>query len=464
MRKLYLIALLLAVIALSVASYENSRLTEALATSNGNNGGHRASENVPQAAVQADSQAFLQRVLLTPFSSESEKELRGLLTDIRHEFKGKFTANVPTKLIPKALTLAEVEVVPVHTLHPEIVDLSAKPICGNGVAEGGEKCGEPGLSCPEGETCENCKCKTSDTEEPPPGRTCTPTNQVNYNVTQVNGAQAGSGAGVMIAVLDTGVDTDHLDLVNRLKVCKDATKGRGIKNGCEDKNTVAHGTHSAGVVAADGGTDSLGLFGVAPGADLMIIKVCGGGGGGGCFTDDIAAAIDFAGQNGAQIVNMSFGGSTESRLIRDAIARNPNLLYIASAGNSGPGANTIGYPGANPNVVAVAANDSGKVIASFSSRGIDDGNDATIVEREVELSAGGVAVESTNNDGCYSPLSGTSFSSPTVAGLAAKVWQGSASATRAYLVSLATDITQANGGGAGVGFDTASGYGLPVAP
>ncbi len=401
-----------------------------------------------------------QRVLVTPASAEAERKLRGLITDVRHEFEGKFTANVPKGLLKSLEGLAEVQEVPIYHPHRTDVSLSAKPICGNGVGEGGEKCGEPGLSCSEGFECENCKCIETSGGEEPPTRTCTPYNQVNYYVTQVNGGQSAAGDGVTVAVLDTGIDTDHPDLTGRIVDCKDASK-RGIRKGCADIDSVAHGTHVAGVIAADSGSDGLGLIGVAPGADLMILKVCGPSG---CYTDDIAAAIDYAGQNGADIINMSLGGSTESILIRNAIARNPNVLYVASAGNSGPEEGSIEYPGANPSVIAVAANDSSLTVADFSSRGITDGDDNSIVAREVELSAGGVFIESANNDGCYSYLSGTSFSSPTVTGLAAKVWQGNAEATRNYLTSIASDIISANGGGAGIGYDIASGYGLPVAP
>lgn len=401
--------------------------------------------------------AAFKRLLLKPKSEENNEKLRFLLEDIQHEFRGQFTANVPYVLFDEVMSLAKVEEVPLHYLHEST--LAARPVCGNGIIDRGEKCGEEGLSCAEGQTCENCKCKKGGGSEPPAGKSCTPENQFEYNVIQVNGGQTGAGTGVTVAILDTGIYIDHPDLVNRIKFCNDATK-RGIRTGCTDRDSVAHGTHVAGIIGADGGTDDLGQKGVAPGVDLMIIKVCGNAG---CFADDIAAAINFAAQNGADIINMSFGGPTESSLIKQAIEDNPGILYIASAGNSGPNPNTIEFPGANPNVVAVAANDSNKIIAEFSARGIDDGDDAIIVEREVELSAGGVLIESTNKDGCYSKLSGTSFSAPTLAGLAANVWQGNASDTRNFLITITEDLTQADGDGAGVGFDIASGYGLPVA-
>lgn len=107
---------------------------------------------------------------------------------------------------------------------------------------------------------------------------------------------------------------------------------------------------------------------------------------------------------------MSLGGDTESSLIKDAMNRNLHILYVAAAGNDGPSEGSIDYPAANPNVIAVAAIDSTKTVASFSSRGIDDGDDAVISAREVELSAAGVSVQSTWNDGGYNTISGTSMS------------------------------------------------------
>lgn len=404
-------------------------------------------------AVQVDSGAVLselfspeelppghQRVLLTSKSADAEQELRGRPdVQIRHEFDGAFSANVPAASITSLRRLATVT--PVGIARVTQSESNARPVCGDGICQGSET-----------RTC------AADCAPTPPTRTCSPTRQREYNVLDVNGGQLGSGAGVHVAVLDTGT-LDHQDLVSNITSCRDATRP-SIRDGCRDRSVNGHGTHVAGVVGANGSSDGLGSFGVAPSSSLLVIKTCNRRLV--CFNDDIAAGIDEAARLGADIVNMSFGGS-QSPLISAAIARHPGMLFIASSGNDGLFFGTIAYPAANPAVVGVGAHDANRAVADFSSPGaVDDGNDLTIVEGEIEFSAGGVNVEATHNDGCYTQISGTSFSAPTVSGLAAKLWTGSAATTRAMLVTVAQDI--ASGPNTTVGYDTGSGYGVPAAP
>jgi subtilisin len=153
---------------------------------------------------------------------------------------------------------------------------------------------------------------------------------------------------------------------------------------------------------------------------------------------------------------MSLSGDTQSSLIKGAIDRNPDLLFVAAAGNDGPTFGSIDYPAAYYKVIAVGAIDSTGSVPYFSSRGINDG-DYVVEEREVEFGAPGVWVESTYINGCYIYGAGTSMATPHVAGLAAKVWQGSAASTRSYLQSIAEDIWTA-------GDDIATGFGLPISP
>lgn len=260
------------------------------------------------------------------------------------------------------------------------------------------------------------------------------------------------GLGVDVAVLDTGVYKSHLDLSRRVGQCKDFTGRVAVKDGsCDDKN--GHGTHVAGTILADGGTDNLGIYGMAPGAKLFAYKVCGTSGS--CWADDIAMAIQTAADNSAEIISMSLGSNTESSLIRDAVsyAVGKNVLIVAAAGNDGPALGSIDYPGANVNVVAVGAIRSDESVPDWSSRGINNG-DYIISEKEVEFGAPGVAVESTWIGGKYNTISGTSMATPHISGLAAKLWQGSAASTRAYLHSIARDIYFS-------GDDPATGFGLP---
>ena len=304
-------------------------------------------------------------------------------------------------------------------------------------------------------------------------RLAIPSTQVPYGIKMIYGnatlAPSGisGGAGVTVAVLDTGT-VQHFDFTraNGSKVvtdCVDFSNRRSdqIEGSCSDGH--GHGTHVIGTVAAAGGSDGLGIFGVAPNANIYAYKVLSDSGSG--YADDIARAIYTAADRGANVISMSLGGSSGSSLYLDAIryANSKGVLVIAAAGNSGPNPDTIGYPAGYKEVVAVAALNADEVVAYFSSRGITDGNDNSIVDREVEVSGPGRSTISTYKDGKYYTMSGTSMATPHIAGLAAKMWNG-ASNTRSWLVSRAQshDITTAEQiDNAGTGYDIASGYGLP---
>jgi len=281
-----------------------------------------------------------------------------------------------------------------------------------------------------------------------------------YNNTFILEKTSG-GEDVNVAILDTGITKTHRDLEARVKECKDFTAVKiAITDGkCEDKN--GHGTHIAGIIAADGGSDGLGIYGVAPAANLFAYKVCGTNGS--CWSDDIAMAIKVAADQGANIINLSLGSDSESSLIAEAVsyAIDKDVLIIAAAGNDGPELGSIDYPAANPGVVAVGAFDVNNDIAEWSSRGINSKTNPEIInEGDIEFAAPGVIIESTWKDGGYVILSGTSMATPHVAGLAAKLWQKNAddpdSATREFLRSegFITDLFPPNN-------DDASGFGFP---
>jgi subtilisin len=384
---------------------------------------------------------------LFPHYVISENPLLKAWLGVKHQFPKAFSTDL-SKTQLKILKILGVKTEPV-----QIYYLSGRPICGNGIIEGGEKCGEPGLpDCPEGYRCENCKCVAA----------CYPDSQYPWGILKVNGGSGGFG--VTTAVLDTGVDTDHPDLQKNIIDCVTmVTRFVPDTKSCEDGH--GHGTHVSGTVLANGGPEGLGIYGVAPEANLMAIKVCDRKGW--CYGDDIAAGIYYAtdGPDGipqtgdeANIINMSLGGDEPDSQILAAIdyAVENGLLVVAAAGNDGPEDGSIDYPGAYVKVIAAGAIDVYENVPDWSSRGVNDG-DYIIEEREVEFGTPGVSIESTYNDGCYTYMSGTSMAAPHVTGLAAKLWQGSASDTRSYLQSIARDIWE-------TGDDTATGFGLPVAP
>ncbi|MDX1805489.1 MAG: S8 family serine peptidase [Paenisporosarcina sp.] len=305
-----------------------------------------------------------------------------------------------------------------------------------------------------------------------------PTHQTPWGIKAIynNSSQTttSGGAGINIAVLDTGVFTGHYDLTNTVEQCKDFTQVTVPVNGaCNDAH--GHGTHVAGSALADGGSDGAGIYGVAPQADLWAYKVLGDNGSG--YSDDIAAAIrhtaDQATATGTKtVINMSLGSAGNDSLISSAVtyAYNKGVLVVAAAGNEGPNQGSIGYPGALVNAVAVAALENVQQngtyrVADFSSRGYasTDG-DYVIQQGDVEISAPGAAIYSTWNNGGYNTISGTSMASPHVAGLAAKLWASNPSwshtTLRANLQNKAKVVDIKGGYGATTGDDYASGFGF----
>ncbi|MBG9586136.1 S8 family peptidase [Cytobacillus firmus] len=294
-----------------------------------------------------------------------------------------------------------------------------------------------------------------------------------YNNSSITSTSGGSG--IKVAVLDTGVYTGHIDLEGSAEQCKDFTQSTPLVNGsCTDRQ--GHGTHVAGTVLAHGGYDGQGIYGVAPQAKLWAYKVLGDNGSG--YSDDIAGAIrhvaDEASRTGSKVViNMSLGSSGKDSLISSAVdyAYSKGVLVVAAAGNSGYSANTIGYPGALKNAIAVAALENVQQngtyrVANFSSRGNPNTDgDYVIQEKDVEVSAPGASIESTWYNGGYNTISGTSMATPHVAGLAAKIWSSSPSMShtqlRTELQNRAKLYDIKGGYGAATGDDYASGFGYP---
>lgn len=258
--------------------------------------------------------------------------------------------------------------------------------------------------------------------------------------------QTNKGAGIQVAVLDTGIDYTHNDL--------DANYIGGIDYVNNDKDPLddnGHGTHCAGIIAAEDNNE--GVVGVAPQAGLYAVKVLNRRGSG--YTDDIIAGIEWAmrGPDGtagtdddAEVISMSLGGPSYSSSIEAACiqALGSGTLVVASAGNEGDGnseTTEYSYPAAYESVIAVGATDQADHIASFSNTG-----------PFLELVAPGVNVYSTlptyrvtlsRYGYSYGALSGTSMACPHVAGVAALVFASgtdSAIDVRAQLDSTAENL------------------------
>lgn len=299
-----------------------------------------------------------------------------------------------------------------------------------------------------------------------------------YNDTSIEATAGGSG--VDVAVLDTGTTKEHQDLVNRVEKCRDYTGGSVDDGSCDDGN--GHGTHTSGTVLADAGSENTGIYGVAPEADLWAFKVCNDAGR--CWGDDINAAIRDAAAEGAEVISISLGSSGTTDAEQDTLryAYRQGTLVVSSAGNDGPGKDTMSYPAADTLVVGVAAanmtdrdgavSPSNYRIADFSSRGAsNDSSKITTEDSHLEVTAPGVDVLSTWNDGMYNRISGTSMAAPHISGLAAKIWSAVGDRdcdgkvnddvrdelqTRA----LAFDLTR--GQYAATGYELAAGLGLPM--
>lgn len=215
------------------------------------------------------------------------------------------------------------------------------------------------------------------------------------------------GAGVRVAVGDTGLDETHLAL--RERVQEVFLPGVGsVPPGTDRSQGDSHGTHVAGLVAAQG-------VGVAPGAPLLSLVLFGPN-----YVGDFQAAqaIVWAVDRGARVINLSFGGQAYSYTLHEAInyALERQVVVIAAAGNLGNGLRY--YPAALPGVIATGAVDGQGEAAWFSNRG-----------SWVDLWAPGVRIYSTIPGGGFGLMSGTSMASPIVAGLAALVkerysWEG----------------------------------------
>lgn len=249
--------------------------------------------------------------------------------------------------------------------------------------------------------------------------------------------------GIIVAVLDTGIDLRNADLTSRLWT--NPAPGRdGVSGGLHGWNFVnktanvqdnnGHGSHVTGVLAA-AGNNRTGIAGVDWNARIMPLKILGSDGGG--STQDAIAGIYFAANHGARVINASWGGNAYSQAMSDAIkyANNKGAVFVTAAGNddSNSDVDPANYP-ANyrlPNELVVAAVDSGGNLAGFSNYGV----------RTVDLAAPGVGIWSTI-PGSYASYSGTSMAVPHVSGVVALLAGRYLEFSAAQLVSRVRDTVK----------------------
>jgi len=229
------------------------------------------------------------------------------------------------------------------------------------------------------------------------------------------------GDNVLVAVIDSGVDLDHPEL-------------KGAVAGTFDTLTSPpkphlHGTAIAALIAGQGR-----LKGAAPAARILAIRAFDPDGGGAAATTfNILKGIDWAVENHARIVNMSFAGPADPAIQRAIEAANKKgVVSIAAAGNAGPKSPPL-YPAAYPGVIAVAATDADDRIFKGSNRG-----------RHIAVAAPGVDIFVAVPDGGYQMSSGTSYSAAEVSGIVALMIQRRPDLTpaviRAMLMATAKDL------------------------
>ena len=229
------------------------------------------------------------------------------------------------------------------------------------------------------------------------------------------------GSGVTVAVIDTGIDTDHIEFAGRIseysynattdKIVKDYAKEDGTYDWSIIEDEQGHGTSVAGVVAA--GMNGEGVVGIAPEVTLLVIKAESDENGTFRSTADLVFGLNYAVERNADIVNMSFGAYTPTNPFARAtrLAVDSDVICVAAAGNDAT--SVLCYPAADENVIAVGAlKENGNELAEYSNFGENS-----------DVVAPGTTF-TTKRGGGYGVSTGTSLASPIVAGAMALLKNG----------------------------------------
>jgi subtilisin family serine protease len=238
---------------------------------------------------------------------------------------------------------------------------------------------------------------------------------------------------VVVAVIDSGVDPHHPDLVSKL-----VPGWNFVKNNADTADILGHGTAVAGAVAA-ATNNAVGVAGVSWASRVMPLVAVDA-------TDyaaysDIAAAIQYAADRGVRVINISIGGPNASVTLQRAVdyAWNKGALVFASAMNQG--VSEPYYPAACAHAVSISASDSNDRLASFSNFG-----------NWIALAAPGTGILSTADGGGYSFWTGTSFASPIAAGVAALVLSVNPALTNDQVLAILENTADRSGSGRDIYF------------
>lgn len=255
--------------------------------------------------------------------------------------------------------------------------------------------------------------------------------------------QAGfTGKGIKVGIVDTGIDPNHPDFAGRIGQIKDFTNEGLVDN-------HGHGTHVAGIIGGSGAASNGKYKGVAPECTFYPAKVLRGDGSGN--SSDVMAGIEWAVQQGVQVINLSLGnegacdGTDALSVLCDAAVRRGVAVCVA-AGNSGPGASTVGSPGCAKTVITIGATTKGDQVAGFSSRGpTSDGRvkpdlcfpGSSIVSCRAAGTSMGMPV-----DNSYTSASGTSMATPHASGTCALLLQAKPGLTPQQIKDVLTATTK----------------------